>query len=50
MATHDNRQAARTSDRVVFLLEGMIIESGPTREVYFNPKDGRTLRYIQERF
>jgi phosphate transport system ATP-binding protein len=50
MATQDNRQAARTSDRLVFLLEGAAVESGPTREVYFNPKDERTLRYIQERF
>jgi phosphate transport system ATP-binding protein len=50
MATHDNRQAARASDRVVFLLKGTLVESGTAHEVYFNPKDPRTLAYVRERF
>ncbi|HHY75844.1 MAG TPA: phosphate ABC transporter ATP-binding protein [Firmicutes bacterium] len=46
IVTHNMQQAARASDYTVFMLGGEIVEVGPTRQVFTNPKDPRTERYI----
>lgn len=45
--THNMFQAKRLSDNAVFLLNGNIVESGETHEVFNNPKDKRTLDFIE---
>ena len=50
IAPHNVQQAARISDRVVFMLLGSLIEEGTNAEVFENPRDQRTFDYITGRF
>jgi phosphate transport system ATP-binding protein len=55
IVTHNMQQAARVSDTTAFLLAstdrvGELVEVGPTRELFTNPKDRRTESYITGRF
>ncbi len=50
IVTHNMQQAARISDTTAFFLKGEIIESGPTDDLFQNPKDKRTEDYITGRF
>jgi phosphate transport system ATP-binding protein len=49
------QQAARVSEQAAFFLAeqgtpGFIVESGPTHEVFDNPRDPRTSDYVHGRF
>jgi len=44
--THDLRVAARICDRVLVMCNGEIVESGPTREVFLNPRHTYTQRLL----
>ncbi|MFB0544662.1 MAG: phosphate ABC transporter ATP-binding protein [Candidatus Hodarchaeota archaeon] len=46
MTTHNMFQAKRLADRVGFLYDGEIIESGPVKEIFENPKDKRVKAFI----
>ena len=46
VATHDMNQAERIADRVAVLLDGELIESGPTVQVFTVPKDPRARKFI----
>ena len=50
IVTHNMQQAARVSDRTVFMLMGSMIESAPTRTLFTTPSDPRTESYITGRF
>jgi phosphate transport system ATP-binding protein len=55
VVTHNMQQAARASDSTAFMLmdtdrAGQLIEFGPTRQIFTNPKDKRTEDYITGRF
>jgi len=54
IVTHNMQQAARISDYTAFFLAdghpGMMIETGPTSEIFSNPKDKRTENYVTGRF
>jgi len=55
VVTHNMQQAARVSDYTAFLLmdetrAGRLIEYGPSRELFTNPRDKRTEDYITGRF
>jgi phosphate transport system ATP-binding protein len=50
IVTHNMQQAARASDRAVFMLLGELIEEGPTGDVFTAPRDERTEQYIMGRF
>ncbi|MCI0566162.1 phosphate ABC transporter ATP-binding protein PstB [bacterium] len=50
IVTHNIAQAARLSDRLVFMHFGEIIEKGRTKKIFSNPKDSRTQGYITGRF
>lgn len=50
LVTHSLRQARRFADYVVFLYLGNLIEHGPADEFFSNPKDERTVAYIDGRF
>lgn len=46
MATHDLRLAATIATNVVFLDNGVVIEAGPAKAVFGNPRDERTKIFI----
>jgi phosphate transport system ATP-binding protein len=55
IVTHNMQQAARVSDRTVFYSlnehrQGMMVEEGPTSQMFTNPRDQRTEDYITGRF
>lgn len=50
IVTHNMQQAGRVSDCTAFFYMGELIESGPTREIFTNPKNTRTQNYITGRF
>lgn len=47
---HNVQQAGRIADRSGFMLMGDLLEQGPTKELFTNPKDQRTSDYITGRF
>ncbi len=50
IVTHNMQQAGRVSDRTAFMLLGELVEYAPTKELFLNPRDGRTENYISGRF
>jgi phosphate transport system ATP-binding protein len=50
IVTHNMQQAARISDNTAFFYKGRIVESGPTKQIFTNPKDKLTEEYITGRF
>jgi len=50
IVTHNMQQAARISDRTVFMMTGKLIEQGPTRELFTQPRERLTEDYITGRF
>ena len=55
IVTHNMQQAQRVSQRCAFFLAthdtpGRVVESGPTAEVFGNPRDQRTSDYVNGRF
>ncbi|MFP4564464.1 MAG: phosphate ABC transporter ATP-binding protein PstB [Spirochaetia bacterium] len=50
IVTHNMQQAGRISDSTAFFYEGVIIESGPTEQIFFNPTEKQTEDYISGRF
>ena len=55
IVTHNMQQAARVSDFTAFMLAGedrvgRLVEYGPTKSIFTNPKDQRTEDYITGRF
>ncbi len=50
IVTHNMQQAARVSDRTVFMLQGELVEVAPTRVMFTTPTDDRTEAYITGRF
>ncbi len=55
IVTHNMQQAARVSDNAAFLMmeedrAGILVEYGPTSQLFTNPKDKRTEDYITGRF
>jgi phosphate transport system ATP-binding protein len=50
IVTHNMQQAGRVSDMTGFFLHGELLEYGPTKGIFFNPRDERTENYISGRF
>ncbi len=50
IVTHSMQQAARVSQRTAFFHLGVVVEEGPTDQMFTNPKDKRTQDYITGRF
>ena len=48
-ATHNLHQARRVADRAALLLNGSLVEVGPTAELFDNPQDRRTADFVQGR-
>ena len=55
IVTHNMQQAARVSHHCAFFLAaqgtpGVIVEQGPTQEIFHSPRDTRTADYVHGRF
>ncbi|AWM74014.1 MULTISPECIES: phosphate ABC transporter ATP-binding protein PstB [Lactobacillus] len=50
MVTHNLQQASRVSDQVAFLMDGELIESGSTEQMFLAPKKEITSNYLNGRF
>jgi phosphate transport system ATP-binding protein len=44
------QQAARVADRTAFMLDGRLVEVGPTQEIFTTPHDPRTEEYVTGKF
>ncbi len=50
LVTHNMQQAARISDTTAVLLDGLIAECAPTRQLFTTPRDSRAEAYVMGRF
>jgi phosphate transport system ATP-binding protein len=50
IVTHNMQQAARASDTTAFMLDGELVEAGPTEKIFTAPDDERTERYVSGKF
>jgi phosphate transport system ATP-binding protein len=50
IVTHNMQQAARISQKTVFMYLGEVVEAGPTSRIFMNPTDRRTQDYVTGRF
>jgi phosphate transport system ATP-binding protein len=50
IVTHNMQQAARVADRTAFMLDGRLVEVGPTEEIFTTPTDSRTEEYVTGKF
>jgi phosphate transport system ATP-binding protein len=50
IVTHNMQQAARVADRTAFMLDGSLVEVGPTQEIFTKPGDPRTEEYVTGKF
>ena len=50
IVTHNMEQATRTSDNTAFFYVGDMVETGPTKQLFSQPKDARLQEYLMGRF
>jgi phosphate transport system ATP-binding protein len=50
IVTHNMQQAARVADRTAFMLDGELVEVGPTQHIFTTPSDARTEEYVTGKF
>jgi phosphate transport system ATP-binding protein len=50
LVTHNLQQAARIADRTAFMLDGKLVEVGPTGRIFSAPNDARTGQYVTGKF
>ncbi|HEX2392463.1 MAG TPA: phosphate ABC transporter ATP-binding protein PstB [Solirubrobacterales bacterium] len=50
IVTHNMQQAARVADTTVFMLDGQLVEVGPTEKLFTTPDDDRTEQYVTGKF
>jgi len=50
LVTHILRQAKRLADHMLFMYMGDLIEAGPAREMFANPREDRTRAYLSGEF
>jgi phosphate transport system ATP-binding protein len=50
IVTHNMQQAARVADGTVFMLDGELVEVGPTEKLFTTPDDERTEQYVTGKF
>ena len=47
VVTHILRQAKRIADNIIFMYLGEVIEQGPAKEIFNNPKEEKTKQFIK---
>jgi phosphate transport system ATP-binding protein len=50
IVTHNMQQAARVSDATAFFFVGELVETGPTEQIFTNPREQRTEDYVTGKF
>ena len=50
IVTHNMQQAARVADTTAFMLDGELVEHGPTGVIFTTPNDARTEQYVTGKF
>lgn len=50
LVTHNLQQATRIADRTAFMLDGKLVEVGPTKRIFTAAKDLRTKQYVTGKF
>ncbi|GAC1499578.1 MAG: hypothetical protein NVS1B10_02440 [Candidatus Saccharimonadales bacterium] len=50
LVTHNLQQAVRVADNTIFMLDGELIESGRTKNLFNKPNDKRTEEYVNGKF
>jgi phosphate transport system ATP-binding protein len=50
IVTHNMQQAARVADETAFMLNGELVEFGPTQGIFTSPEDSRTEEYVTGKF
>ncbi|MFL5820163.1 MAG: phosphate ABC transporter ATP-binding protein PstB [Solirubrobacteraceae bacterium] len=50
VVTHNMQQAARVADSTAFMLNGELVEHGPTGRMFTTPEDPRTEQYVTGKF
>ena len=50
IVTHNMQQAARVADQTAFMLDGQLVEVGPTERIFTRPNDSRTEEYVTGKF
>jgi len=50
LVTHNMQQAARASDFTAFFYMGELVETGPTLQIFQNPREERTEDYVTGKF
>jgi phosphate transport system ATP-binding protein len=50
IVTHTLRQAKRLADYVIYMYLGEVVEAGPAKEIFNDPKDERTRAYLEGQF
>jgi phosphate transport system ATP-binding protein len=50
IVTHNMQQAARVADTTAFMLDGELVEHGPTDVIFTKPNDQRTEQYVTGKF
>jgi phosphate transport system ATP-binding protein len=50
IVTHNMQQAARVADSTAFMLDGRLVEVGPTDRIFTKPEDSRTEDYVTGKF
>ena len=50
IVTHNMQQAARVADTTAFMLDGRLVEVGPTDRIFTKPEDSRTEDYVTGKF
>ncbi len=50
IVTHNMQQAARVADRTAFFLQGRLVETGPTDQIFTRPEKKETEDYVTGRF
>lgn len=48
IVTHEMNFARKVADRVVFMNDGVVVESGRPNEIFTNPKEERTKQFLKE--
>ncbi|MDX6697048.1 MAG: phosphate transport system ATP-binding protein [Solirubrobacteraceae bacterium] len=50
IVTHNMQQAGRVADSTAFMLDGELVEHGPTDKIFTTPRDSRTEDYVTGKF
>ena len=50
VVTHNMQQATRVANKTCFFYLGELVESGPTRDLFANPRQTKTQEYLSGRF